>query len=248
MSQEALDALMPTLRGLSAVREPDLPVEVSFQEAEALATLVEKPAIREALLEVGLEPDTLAGLRPAIAAARYAESAWKAVHSPRKPESQRDVEAQGRALRAKAMSACRFSLRHDRLAQGALDRIDEGEGVADLAQDLLDLAVVIERNLGGFAANRRFGAADRIPELRALSASISAGQADFRTDKAQREAVDVRNRAWTWLDHLVDEIRGAGRHAFEGTPTTRDFASEYERQQRRAQRRRKSATPEPTPA
>jgi hypothetical protein len=251
MSREALERLMPTYRALVEVRGPNLPIEVAFQEAETLANLVERPEAREELLAVGLDEATLAGLRPALEAARQAQSEWTAIYSPRKPQAQRDVEEQGRALRAQAMSACRFTLRKSRVAQGALDAIDEGEGLADLVQDLFDLALVIEQNAAAFAANRRFPPAEKVAALREQATAISGGQADFRNDKTQRDAADLRNRAWTWLDEVVGEIRQAGQHAFEGTPTAREFASAYLRSQRRQQRHRKAAgavvTPEPVP-
>jgi hypothetical protein len=176
------------------------------------------------------------------------------VFSPRKPEAQHEAEELGRKLRAQAMSACRFSLRKNRQAQDALDRIAEGEGLADLVQDLVALALLVEQNQAALAANRRFGAAEKVVALRTQAAAISGGQADFRTDASKRDAADLRNRAWTWLDDLVAEIRLAGRHAFEGTATAREFASAYERTQRRARRQRAEdpsgdePVPLPTPA
>lgn len=248
MSREVLEGLTERLLAMPVVRAPDLPVAVSFQEAAALIKLTEREEVGRALLEVGLDAQVLDDIRTALAAARQAESQWTSIRSRRKPEDQRDVEEQGRALRATAISASRFSLRRHRGAQGALNAIEEGEGVADLVQDLFDTAELIERNLAAFAANRRFNAAATVMELRRVGNAIEDGQAEFATDTTQKNAVDLRNRAWTLLDDLVTEIRQAGQHAFEGTPTAREFGSDYERTRRRTARRRSSTMPAAIPA
>jgi hypothetical protein len=238
MTREALEQLRPKLQVLERVKGPDLPAHVAFQECQDLLTFIDKdPEVRAEIDSVGLPSDHLPSLALALAAARQAQSDWAAVRSPRKPEEQAQLEAEGRSLRSEAAAACRFTLRADRLAQGAVDRIMEGDSIPDLVQDLEDLASLVEQHLDRFAHNRKFDAPCKVPVLRSKAQEIRLGLATFRTADAKREALDLRNRAWTHFDHLLTELRQAGQYAFLGTPMVREFQSEYNRRKRQARKR-----------
>ena len=161
-------------------------------------------------------------------------------------EDQAGIEDTGRTLRSAAVAACRFTLRDDRAVQGVLDRIVRGDGIADLVQDLDDLAVLVEQNLAALAPNRKFDAPRQVPTLRDTAREIRLGLAQYRTADAQKTAVDLRNRAWTWLDLHVTQLREAGRYAFLGSETAKEFRSAYERRSRLSRRRASTDTAEPT--
>ncbi len=171
-------------------------------------------------------------------AARAAQSEWVVLRDRSKSEAQQEREQRGYAERAELLAACRFNLREERAAQGTLSAIAQGEGVPDLVQDLRDLAELVERHRPAFAADQSFNA-DEAPELaRSLAAEIEAGLSSERLSTSQAAAKLLRDRAYTYLDDLVAELREAGRYAFrKDSAVAARFASAYLRRKRRRSRR-----------
>ncbi|PKN59388.1 MAG: hypothetical protein CVU56_00660 [Deltaproteobacteria bacterium HGW-Deltaproteobacteria-14] len=231
------------------VRRPDIPAHIYFQEALDALVWLEPAEVSAKLTAVGLPAERLGEARQRLEAAREAQARWAAVRSPRKPEEQRALEDEGLALRASVVAAIRWNLRDARLVMGALDRIVEGVGVADLVQDLVDLGELVQQQLAGFASDQTFDAEGAVTQLRQLSDAIRAGLAEYRTDEAMASALALRDRAWTALDDAMTDIRDAGRYAFRNTADARRFASAYERNQRLNQKRRaRQAPPADAPA
>lgn len=253
MARDALDRLKDTLLATpaEAVRKPDIPVAIHHQEAHDLLAFVSTPAVTEKLTAVGLSPDILAAVPDALAASQEAEALWSAAYAPRKPEEQAALEERGRRLRSDVAAAFRWNLRGDREAQGSIDRVLEGTGVADLIQDLIDLAVLTENHAGAFSSDKTFDPSASASAARELAAQIRRGVTDYRINPELSRTVDLRDRAWTHLDDLVDAIREAGRYAFRGSDDVRRFGSAYERRRRLASKRKAGAAlPEaetPTP-
>lgn len=235
----ALEALRPVLDAIaiSDVRSPDQPVEIYFQETDDLLQHIAVHGLAEVLVDEGLEQHTLDSLPQALMAAREAQTAWTLVNERAKPQEQRELEKSGFALRAKVGKKARFSLRHNQAALAVLNQIFEGEGVADLVQDLDDLRMLLSHHAGTFARNRNFDAVATASELGSLAASIRRGLSGFRVNPEQARAVELRNRAWTHLDDLVDDVREAGRAATDGK-VARGFGSAYERRRRLGARRK----------
>ncbi len=79
------------------------------------------------------------------------------------------------------------------------------------------------------------------------AAEIQAGLSEERITEDRTEAKELRDRAYTFLDDLVDEIREAGRYAYRNDPKRRvKFTSPYLR--RRRQRTRRPVAAEIPPA
>jgi hypothetical protein len=251
VSATVLEALRAELEAIPAaeVRRPDIPAHIYFQEALDALVWLEPAEVSAKLTAVGLPAERLGEARQRLEAAREAQARWAAVRSPRKPEEQRALEDEGLALRASVVAAIRWNLRDARLVMGALDRIVEGVGVADLVQDLVDLGELVQQQLAGFASDQTFDAEGAVTQLRQLSDAIRAGLAEYRTDEAMASALALRDRAWTALDDAMTDIRDAGRYAFRNTADARRFASAYERNQRLNQKRRaRQAPPADAPA
>ena len=244
----ALDALRSTLEAIPAgdVRSPDQPIEVYFQETEDVMEHVAQHDLAQRMVDEGLDQATLDALPQALDAGREAQTEWTLTNDREKPQDQRTLERQGYSLRTSVAKKLRFSLRKDKAALNVLGQILDGEGVPDLVQDLDDLAKLIADNSAPLARNRNFDSAKVKGELTELAENIRAGLAGFRMSAAMVKAVDLRNRAWTHLDGLVDDVREAGRAVSDGA-VERGFGSAYERRQRAAQRRKaKSETPQET--
>ncbi len=240
----ALEALQPVLDAIPAddVRAPDQPVDIYFQETEDLLEHVAANGLAQLLDDEGLEPETLASIPQALAAARESQTAWMLLNERAKPQEQRQLEQRGYDLRTKISKKARFILRKNNAALAIISQILEGEGVADLVQDLDDMRMLMTHHAAAFARNKNFDVAAASAEALKLSTDIRKGLAGFRMNPEQSKAVELRNRAWTYLDSLVDDVREAGRAATDGK-TARGFASTYERLRRLAQRRKSASQP-----
>jgi hypothetical protein len=225
------------------VRSPDFPVPTALQEAQDLLHFVRASRVHAALVRVGQAPDFVADLEQRLAAAREAQSEWVTVRDSTKPTELVELEARAASLRSDVVAAARFNLRNDRLAQTTLSSITNGDGVADLIQDLFDLAALVEKHTVSFEADQSFDAEASVAQARGLAQALSSRVSSERTDSESLASRVLRDRAFTYLDDFVSEVRSAGRYAFRNEPSvlTR-FTSEYlRRRRRRTQRARKAA-------
>ena len=216
MSDAELSTLRARLLAIPAaeVATPDLPMAVALQEANDLLTLVREESVWKKLESIGATPDQRALFADAIAAARAAQSQWIVVRDRTKSGAQKEREAKGQTLRSELLAAGRWNLRADSTALSTLSAIAEGDGVADLIEDLSALAELFERKRAAFANDQSFELGARVEEARALASEIAAGTSSERLDTDQAAAIDLRNRAYTLLDELVTNLREAGRYAF----------------------------------
>jgi len=240
----ALEALRPILDAIPPqdVRTPNQPADIYFQETDDLLEHIALNQLAQVLVNEGLDVTTLEGVPLALTAAREAQTAWTLVNERAKPQEQRDLEKRGYDLRTKVSKKARFTLRRNPAALAVLSQILEGEGVADLVQDLDDLRMLMSHHAATFAQNKNFDSAAASAELASLASNIRKGLSGFRMNPEQSKAVDLRNRAWTHLDDLVDDVREAGRSAVDGK-AARGFGSAYERRVRAASRRRNPTDP-----
>lgn len=236
MSEEQLAALREQLSAIpsSEVDVPDIPMATVLQEGSDLLTVLRDEKVWSRLLAIGVDADAREALEQALGATRTAQSLWMVTRDRQKSDSQRDRERRGAALRLELLAAGRYNLREDRVALGTLSAIAQGEGVADLIQDLSDLAMLIEQKRQAFERDRTFDASQRCEEARSLSSELSAGTSGERLSGDQATAMELRNRAYTHLDDLVSKLREAGRYAFRADEKQRkNFASRYLRRKRK---------------
>lgn len=236
MSQADLEAMRSVLSSIASVDvdEPDIPVATVLQEAHDLNALLREPRVRTRLLEAGLGGAELEKLPIAEGALRAAQSEWAVVRERGKSDAQKDREARGAALRSELVAACRWNLRDDRKAMAVLSAVQEGEGVADLVQDLEDLAALASLHLQRFVADQTFDPVAQSEAARSLAAEIRAGLSESRQTTPQDAAKELRDRAYTYLDDLSARVREAGRYVFRRDPVTAArFGSAYKRRKRR---------------
>ena len=111
------------------------------------------------------------------------------------------------------MNAGRYLLRKDPKAQARLDQIAEGEGLADLIQDLKDLADFAVANAKVLAAAPRLPK-DAVAQARTLAASLTDGVDSAGANDAQAR----RNQVYAVLASAVDEVRAGARFLFHDEP------------------------------
>jgi hypothetical protein len=202
------------------------------------------------LRNVGLPKNELPALRRGIEAAREAQSGWIVVRDRSKSDAQKTREEEGKVLRTNMVDAARWNLRHDRVAQATVDAIQEGDGVEDLIQDLVDAAALIESRADAFANDKSFDLEAIVERARSTASDIRAGLSPTRAKSKPDDAKLLRDRASTYLDARMTTIREAGRYAFRKEPAVRArFASAYQRRKRRrrTQVAAEAEAPAPTP-
>ncbi len=251
MSEKDLQDLAPVFKAMPAeeVEAPDMPVANVVQEANDLYVLLnENDPIRTRLVKVGLEESTVPALRQATGALQEAQSRWRMIRSGKKGKAQRQLEARANARKLDLLAACRWNLRKDDKASATVSAISEGDGTADLVQDLNDLATLMGSRLAAFTTDETFDADEAIAEARRLAQEVRQGTSEERAEQARGEAKDLRDKAFTHLSDLVDDVREAGRYAYRGDEAKlAAFQSRYLRRRRTRARNRRSSDETPVP-
>lgn len=216
---------------------PKIPTATYLQEANDLLIVTRESEIFESLRKVNVDVNTLEALEPAIVITRDRQSEWVVVRDRTKSELQVQREEEGRQLRSELIKSGRWHLRKDNQAQSVLDAIAEGEGVDDLIQDLDNLAKFVETHHPYFAKDQTWDWKTKVEDARTLASTIRAGKSSVVVDLTQEEAKEARDRAFTYLDGIVTEIREGGRWAFRDDAVRRSwFGSSYLRRARAAAR------------
>lgn len=231
MSLSRLEGVLLALP-LDSLKASHLPAATALQEAHDLLVFCQRPHIQEALVTVGQPTDFVSELELRVDAARQAQSEWVSARDRTKSVSLIALEESATALRSELLAIARYHLRGSE-AESALGRVRGGDSVAELVQDLHDLAAVIEKNAGAFSRDRSFDLAARVAEARSLAERLSDGVSDERVGPEPGSTRELRDRAFSYLDDFVSEVRAAGRYAFRNQPSElKGFASRYRRRAR----------------
>lgn len=233
-----LEALLQTVPPEARLSAPEtLPVKVAVLEAERAAAEAKRHAKAFAALPT-FDATNLERLQALPGALDDAERAWQKGRTRAKLESTRgDARAAAEELRRAILAAATYFLRADPGAEAELARIREGDGVADLAADLRDLAELLDEHpiLGKPSVGLPSGAAAK---ARALAATL----APLADAEAAAALLERRNALWWLLVQALREVRLAARFLFRGDPKRLGrFTSAYEARRRRA----KAAEPAP---
>jgi hypothetical protein len=227
--------LQPTLTALPVdqVMAPNMPVHLMVQEAENLyhwATLD-----KEALVSVGLDVQVLEDIQPASGALRYAEGEWYKVRFSRADAQKQWSEESPWAfdLRNRLVHDFLFALRNDEALLTQVRGISDGNGNADMIQDLiklraLGLEYVDELKKINFDVSLLEKAAETADRMGNLLGVVSADS------PAENDARDLRDRAFTHLKKLVGEVREYGKYVFyRNEERYRGYVSKYFRRANR---------------
>ncbi|WP_346855969.1 hypothetical protein [uncultured Draconibacterium sp.] len=215
--------------------EPTMPVDVALQEAENLHHWSLDDAA--ALQVVGITQDQIDDLPIRAGACREAQSVWNKDYRSQQEAQKQWAEQAPLAydLRDDLLASMRFAYRNDDALLSRVSAITEGSGHADMIQDLNDIAVLgreypdpltaIGSDLDKFEL-----AATRADELADLLAEANGDKADTNESKI------IRDKAYTHMKVLVDEIRLAGKYVFrKNANRLKGYSSEYWRKLHRNQ-------------
>lgn len=210
LAQHVLAVLGISLKVANA-KSPGRSMDKFFFEGEravtaykgARAKFVKVPTFDAALADASLA---------LLSHTKSAETAWASVRFVRlKGEGRALTRQEAERFRSLLIRTARFLYRRDKAKLAEIDRIAEGEGLADLIRDLEELAVLLLPDAELFAGAR---VVDVVGQCTAFATALKA-----KSDSASAAALhQARNRAVLALDQSLAEIRAAARFLFEDDP------------------------------
>lgn len=209
---ETLQAEIEAISGVE-IKKPNMPVEKYVQEAANLEVWSAEDQAQ--LVAVGVSAGIFNALPVRTGALRYTQSVWtKERHTKEEAQQQWTKQAPlAVELKDRLEHTCRFAFRERPDLLNKIHEIEQGNGNADLVQDLSDLSVLGEANVEllsaiGFDIAVLAEAATLSQALSNLLAQVNGEQTDGNVTKV------IRDQAYTLLKRSVDEIHSAGKFVF----------------------------------
>ncbi len=232
MSKQNYDTKLGVLDALSQdeIKTPAQPVEVITQEAENLFIWVQED--KEVLMSKGLDWNTFVlDLPIRTGACRYAQAVWtKERYSQEEALKEwREESPKAYEFRNDLLADLRFAFRKRPDLLPRVREITDGEGDADMIQDLMDISVLGKANLEElkkikYDLKRLDIAAQQSDSLAELLAKANGATLD------NSKAKEMRDRAFTHLKEAINEIRDTGKYAFRKDPERyKGYISRYRR-------------------
>ncbi len=231
--QDDYNQQLETIKAITEMRKPNMPVAVYAQEAQDLLKWCEPDLPR--LYEAGLKEEHVETLAARIGALREAQSIWNATRFTSEDAQKKYNEDSPAAYerRDELLHDFRHGYRRDEKLLKRVRAIADGTGDADMLQDLNDLAVLGRENpapLEGITFDM-----SKLDEAAKISDELSSLHAVARGEvTVGPETVKIRNQAYTHVKEAVDEIRKCGEYEFwRDKERLRGYRSEHRRRQRR---------------
>lgn len=218
------------------ITHPTIPVDIFLIEVENLFNYATKD--KDLLVANGLDANLIDELPPAIALLQDRQSQWIQVFNGKSItlEEWANESKDGYNLQRELQHVFKFAYRKDAKLLAQVNRIADGSGHADMVQDLSDYAVIGKANpeplnLVKFDLTKLDKADEYSHSLRTLLGKVNGIRKN--SDKEEKE---MRDRAYTYLKNIVDEIRDFGKYTFwEDEAKMKLYTSEYHRKKREKQ-------------
>ncbi len=211
------------------IKAPNIPVDVFLQEAENLYHWCRED--REELTAKGLDWSMVQEIQARCGALREAQSRWVTLRFGHEDSEKQWMDRSPVAydLRNELLHMFRFAYRKHPNILGRVREIGQDTGHADMIQDLNDLSVLGRDNPEPLKAiNLDMALLDQAANLaREMSRILGAAT---RERAWSRGAKKLRDQAFTYLEEIVDEVRGFGQYVYRKNETRfRGYRSEYNR-------------------
>lgn len=213
---------------IEKVVQPTIPVDITIGEAADLHRYATED--KEALMARGLNPDLIDELTPRAKFLQDKQSEWNAVYQSALTNT-KEWEAkinEASLLQRELKYDFQFALRNNKEALRKLRNIIDGSGNTDLMQDMSDYPKLAAEYSDEFAAinfdNNKLTRADALShELFDLRDKV-----DGTKNSSKKQEKQMRDRAYTYLKELADEIRAYGKYAFwDDENRQKKYSSEY---------------------
>jgi len=194
--------------------QPTIPVKITIGEAADLHRYATED--KEFLIAKGLTEEMIEDLSPRAKFLQDKQSEWNAVYQTALTNTQawEGKIDEANLLQRELKNDFQFALRNNNDALLKLRNITEGSGNTDLMQDMSDypkLATEFSSELEAikFDNTKLLRANELSHELYDLRDKV-----DGAKSSSKREEKIIRDKAYTYLKQLVDEIRAYGKYAF----------------------------------
>ena len=232
MSKINYDAKLATLEALSIdqIQVPKTPMDAYLQEAEDLYVWIQQD--KEALESKGLDWTTYVEDLPIrTGAARHAQAFWLAERYGQEEATRVWKEESPKAyeFRNDLLADFRFSYRKRPDLLARVRAIAEGESDADMIQDLSDISALGRANPSELEDSRfDLTLLDTAEQKSGELAELLAQANGTRLDNSK--AKEMRDRAFTHLKEVMDEIKDTGKYVFRKNPERyKGYISKYKK-------------------
>jgi len=209
---------------------PTIPVDITIYEAGKLHQYATED--KEALLARGLSEDLIHELKPRAIFLQDKQSAWTAVFESAQTSTKR-WEAkidEARLLQRELKYDFQFAYRNEPNILRKLKNIVSGHGNMDLIQDLSDYHAFAKQYPEPLTAILFNTSKTERAKLISLELIDLMNEVDGVKNSKNRAEKLMRDRAYTYLKQLVDEIRAYGKYAFwNEEEKQKRYSSEYAR-------------------
>ncbi|MCT4603243.1 MAG: hypothetical protein N4A59_10135 [Marinifilum sp.] len=211
------------------VKLPNQPIDEFTASAETLA--VEASKDKDILQQAGLDLTLINDLAPLAGALRYCQAQWMSEYRARQ-EAQKEWLEQSPAayeLRDELLHHFKFAYRNQSDIRTYVMRINDGNGHVDMVQDLIELAILGEKNPEPLISIG-FDTAS-LQDVKTLSHSMSEllASANGSSDDSSQNKT-LRDKAYTLLVNRVSTIREYGRYVFWKNESRREkYYNNYKR-------------------
>lgn len=207
-------------------KKPDIPIGVYIQEAENLYHWCKDD--REKLNRLGISDEFIESLIPLTKELRDAEAEFHVSKNSknRLQEELTNLGEEARKLRSYILHILRYYLRKEKDVLKILKHFTKSRSYSSLAQDLSDLVVFVKNRVErNEITNELFSKLERASFLSSHVGNVLASK---NADTRNQIIKEKRNRAYSDLKLVVDEIRRAGKFLFNNkSERYRGYCSEY---------------------
>ncbi|MBN2525544.1 MAG: hypothetical protein JXR76_04060 [Deltaproteobacteria bacterium] len=233
-----VDKVRDVAEGLTpdAIARPHMPVMVMIDELSN--TVLAAKEHRDALFAVGVTDEMVARLKMVADALRAAQAIFIAEKARGRSDENLAQIAAAEAFREDVLAGAALALRNDTDGQRRVAEIKEGEGLADLMDDLRNLAVLVTDKRSFFEAIR--------VDVDAVSAEALAKSEGLQTMLSEEDVArsmtnskEMRDRVFTLAKDALREIRLFAAYAFRKDKSNNRrliFTSAYMRRRNRKYR------------
>ncbi len=215
------------------IRAQNIPLYVYLQEAENLNKWLQPD--KELLINAGVFAELIEEFPIRAGACREAQSLWIKEKNSKSEYEKEWAEKSPEAydLRNKLLHAFTYAYRKDTELLKRVAEIRDGDGHADMIQDLNDLAVFgianpTQLELINFPLTDLDLAADKASYMAELLAMANGDK------HHENEAKLIRDKAYTYLKEAVDEIKACGKYLFwKDKDKLKGYASDFLRNQKK---------------
>ena len=215
---------------IDQIVSPTIPVDITIGESGKLHQYAMED--KEALLAKGLSEDLIQALTPRAKFLQNKQSEWTAVYQSAQTSTQRweaKIE-EARLLQRELKCDFQFAYRNDPNILRKVKNIVNGHGNMDLIQDLSDYYAFAKQYPEPLTAILFNTSKTERAKLISLELIDLMNEVDGMKNSKNRPEKLMRDRAYTYLKQLVDEIRAYGKYAFwNDEEKQKRYSSEYAR-------------------